>query len=434
MESSTLIFIGAGFSVEANIPVQNHILSEMQREPNLLSGDNTPESVKFLESFIDVGIFILNKFTNFDINELIKKKEAAKFIKAWEDVLLELQSEISTQSLQSLAIKFKEPNIVDLLNEIIHISQDKILRLQLNEITNAHYYRILVDLKEQIRKALSTENPKVDLEDIFTIFDKSFRENENWGELTYVELDHLRHALLRLFTYYFGQKIYQFSKSKTKAYDSFVQYVRENSVSIITTNWDSITEIILKKNNIDFKTHEEKNYSENYINIIKLHGSINWFKCNSCGTYQIAKYCDIATHLLDDKKKEKCEKCQNFAVSNQVVLQPEIITPTMLKTLNSKLYREIWTSGSSAIEKANKIIFIGYSLPQADFEIRYLLKKHIKRDALIDVVLIAHDKPKSTSNGLCPEDRYKSLFPANKISFHYEGYKKFFRGENQRNC
>jgi hypothetical protein len=116
------------------------------------------------------------------------------------------------------------------------------------------------------------------------------------------------------------------------------------------------------------------------------------------------------------------------AESSQVLLQPDIITPSMLKSLDSKLFREIWSDAATKLDNADQIIFIGYSLPQADFEIRYLLRKHIKKTTKIDVVLAESDEPKSESDILSkPESRYRNLLPGNDISFYYNGFENYLK-------
>lgn len=130
---------------------------------------------------------------------------------------------------------------------------------------------------------------------------------------------------------------------------------------------------------------------------------------------------------MSDDKLEVCSHCGVKANENQILLQPEIITPTMLKTLNSRLFREIWSEAAHMLENASRVIFIGYSLPLADYEIRYLLRKNIKKSAKIEVVLAKSDQPKNEMEIWSkPESRYRSLFPVNEITFNYNGLRHYF--------
>lgn len=410
MQNKIVLFLGAGFSIGAKIPMQNKILEEMVRDTTNVSKNQfiEPESVKFLYSYIEVGLFLLKKFSAQNTCCLDKKFLTIKKLQSLLDIL--------NDTNENTNISGNESFFVDLFNNN---------ETALKKEAKAQHYKLLAELKENIRKALIISNMNVDLEDIFTIFDKSLKDNENWGEYTYIELDILRHALLRLFTYYFGKRISKFSTSKSKIYDGFVNFCKNNNVMIITTNWDTIVEMLFDKNSISYHTNLLKT-NQNGLQICKLHGSMNWFKCNCCGEYQLVDYKNIALHLLDDDKPERCETCCNEALTNQVVLQPEIITPTMLKILNNKLFREIWADAATALADAEKIIFVGYSLPLADFEIRYLLRKHIKRDAIIEVVLSKKDQPSAKDQWVKPEGRFKNLFPCNNIKFNYSGFEKYF--------
>lgn len=421
MQNKTVLFLGAGFSIDAKIPVQSHILEEMIKDTTNKQGVLIePESVKFLEAYIEVGLFLLKNFTKENSSYITDKVIQANFIKQLKEFFIDIENPLKIEILEE--ISQSEPDMgLDILYTLLEKNSDT----SISKIIDAQYYRVLSITKETIRHKLFTANLNVDLEDIFTIFDKSLKKHENWSDFTYTELDNQRHSLLRLFTYYFGKRIGDFQSSKSSSYTGFVNFCKENQISILTTNWDTVVEILFDRQRIPFQTAIEGK-AKNSIQLCKLHGSINWFKCNCCGELQIAANKDIAKHLLDDKP-EICSKCHNEARVGQIVLQPEIITPTMLKTLNSKLFRDIWATAAGELKNANRIIFIGYSLPLADFEIRYFLRKHIKKEAKIDVVLAPSDRPQTDSEKWTKaEGRYLSLFPANNISFQYGGYKSFF--------
>lgn len=66
--------------------------------------------------------------------------------------------------------------------------------------------------------------------------------------------------------------------------------------------------------------------------------------------------------------------------------------------------------------EARKIVFIGYSLPDADFEFRQLLSRMIHCDAEIEVVLWgAADSYEEE------EKRFRRFFAGKKISFEPGG-------------
>lgn len=223
-------------------------------------------------------------------------------------------------------------------------------------------------------------------------------------------------------------------------YLAFCQYAKENqSTSIISTNWDLLLEEYFERQNIKYNLCLNEPYffgngqvrsNKNVINLIKLHGSINWVKCLKCGSIHIVKNKRCGDFLFDDKEVEKCEICQN-EVENGCLLQSQIITPTMMKSINNQLYSNLWWAARRDLRVATKVTFIGYSLPTADFELRYLLHQSIPAGIPIDVVLYHDDDPSLIDSDslkrLLPEKRYRSLFAKNKLSFFYDGFGNYFR-------
>ncbi|NBH93930.1 hypothetical protein D1638_15210 [Muribaculaceae bacterium Z1] len=65
--------------------------------------------------------------------------------------------------------------------------------------------------------------------------------------------------------------------------------------------------------------------------------------------------------------------------------------------------RLIWQNAGIELSEATKVVFIGYSLPAADFEIRQLLSRFIRKDAKIEVVF--HPTAKTEEI-----DRYRIFF------------------------
>lgn len=117
---------------------------------------------------------------------------------------------------------------------------------------------------------------------------------ENTADYTYAEIDNLQNAILRLFTFYFSNKVNRHNYDKSD-YMEVVQYITEHAehVSMITTNWDILLEEYVRKNSInyDYKFNspyvlkadgeiysDAGNSDSSKISYIKIHGSINWFR------------------------------------------------------------------------------------------------------------------------------------------------------------
>ena len=76
--------------------------------------------------------------------------------------------------------------------------------------------------------------------------------------------------------------------------------------------------------------------------------------------------------------------------------------PTFLKDLNNVQIKLVWQNAGVELSEADRIIFMGYSFPAADFEMRQLLSRTIKHDSKIEVVLL---NQKDESDTTSPEYR-----------------------------
>lgn len=391
-----IFFVGAGFSAPASLPTQNRILTEITKPTSdgILEYDPQPESLKFLSAYIQVGIFLLCSYSNVDCKTFTMR--LAEYNKKYPNI--------------------KEQEFFD------------------------DQYKVLLLLKEEVRSELENANLQINLEDVFTSFDKSYQGREYLKNLTYYKADIIRESITRLFVYYFC-KCTNNHNFASKEYITFCNYLKtRKNVSIISTNWDVLIEEYFKREKIEYNLcFNEKYYIDKakavgkspskIVDLIKLHGSINWFKCMNCGTINIVDNNTCGRFLFEDSTEEHCMKCGETTFDDGL-LQPQIITPTMIKSINNQLYNNLWFAASNDLREAKRITFIGYTLPLADFELRYLLGRCVPKDIPIDVVLTKSADPaqteKSALKELLPEKRYRDLFFKNKLTFYYDGFEEYF--------
>ena len=434
-KSKIVIFTGAGFSAPAQLPIQSKILDEMTTVPekSIMSIVPEQESEKFLLAFIRVVRYLLQAYAVGDYAYLSNKLRELERSHLKGRIITELSNDLLK-------------NLLD-FDDAYHLVKSELSKHSLSEDV---YYRELTLLKEITRKALEESRLKVSLEDVFTVFDKSMQMRDQQMQLSYVEMDHIHHSLVRLFAYYFGIKEFSFCSDHAYRYDKVIDFAnnQENSVSVVSTNWDTLLEQYLKTKSIKYDLclndcyyrfdDSRKNIrkGKNGLKLMKLHGSINWFRCLNCGSILILENEPYTTYLLKDEE-EQCSICKQVGINGSMLLRPEIITPSMIKSIDSQVYRNVWKSASEALAGADKVIFLGYSLPIADFELRYLLFKNISEKTLIDVVLYHNDDPQKITKAnqylcdLLPEKRYRELFPKNKISFCYDGFQEYFSNNAQ---
>ena len=79
--------------------------------------------------------------------------------------------------------------------------------------------------------------------------------------------------------------------------------------------------------------HTAKNYD---LLLLKIHGSANWLRCLNCGSISIFEKNHAATSLFEDNRTEKCPVCGHEKTAHGASMQPELITPTMMKSLSNQ--------------------------------------------------------------------------------------------------
>jgi SIR2-like domain len=107
--------------------------------------------------------------------------------------------------------------------------------------------------------------------------------------------------------------------------------------------------------------------------LYKLHGSLNWLYCPSCQQLDVTIGQKGVHYIYEEGSDVACPDCQSR-------YDPLIITPTLLKTYDNILLREVWRQAEDKVSKADEVVFIGYSLPDADVLLRCMLKRALFRN------------------------------------------------------
>lgn len=424
-----VIVAGAGFSAPAKLPIQNKIIDRMTEVPetDFLTGKMPEESLTFLDAYITVGLFLLDNYATNSYSEFHDKYQ--KLVE--EDCAYKTLHHMQKEDFENVFTENDAHNVHTVFADIN--SYNKHL---------SNYYSEVYSIREKVRSAIKEEAINVNLEDIFTAFDKSVVSRENLHGYTYAQMDKIRHSIMRLFIYYFSKSVFDHDFNHTD-YQAFFSYLRKHRTAdpatVITTNWDTLIEGYCNKNKLSYNYGFTTPYTSDLIGqaevnydllLLKIHGSANWLRCLNCGAISVYEGNKAASSLFDDDSTERCAVCGKEKTMYGASMQPELITPTMMKSLSSQLYTNLWASAAQELRTATHIIFVGYSLPIADFEFRYMLQKSIQSSAQIDVILSSSSNPENaseTTRWLLPDKRYSDIFPKNKINFFYDGFGPYFR-------
>lgn len=236
------------------------------------------------------------------------------------------------------------------------------------------------------------------LEDVFTFIDLSITNGHYLGcRYSPTMLASLRKMLI--------YRIFQILDNQFSMCDDILQlldHYQHHDCSFIVMNWDIVLEKHLLKLNPSsyinyiapsYDWHNQRSGNPGHgIKICKMHGSSNWVYCENCKAlfYQLDQKLslhkkvglskedfqlfneDFAEQYFSDQvsagmEDNSCHRCHS-------VLSSHIATFSYRKSFRTAAYSAIWYEAENLLADAEKWIFIGYSLPEADFELKHLIK------------------------------------------------------------
>lgn len=184
--------------------------------------------------------------------------------------------------------------------------------------------------------------------------------------------------------------------------------------TIITMNYDCLVDDYLTSMGVqpayalqDAELPRELRRYGYEIGMLKLHGSANWFKCNSgkCdGNILIAG--GTPAKRLEYFYGQHCPHC------GQNEVEPVIVPPTWAKGGESEVLRPVWAEALRALREAGRIFVIGYSMPSTDQFFRYMLALALAANEGLDKVVVVN--PSSDAQQTF-EKLFHSQFEARKL-------------------
>jgi hypothetical protein len=221
--------------------------------------------------------------------------------------------------------------------------------------------------------------------------------------------------------------------SRIFSQNSLNEFIREaNSVCFITFNYDIALDFELEKlardTNFTLSYFQPQATRQN-IKLLKLHGSINWGKCDSGHITPISILKDNqalntimrvsdSKQFLEISKFVKGRECSIRECKNKTQDLPLIVPPTWNKTEYHKQLAIVWKQAAKEISEAEKLFIIGYSLPESDIFFKYLMMLgafHFPNIKELNVVNNNEDAIKRFSNMM--GDEIKPKFHAHQKTF-----------------
>ena len=293
------------------------------------------------------------------------------------------------------------------------------------------------------------------LESVFGYLDYFLSKKESLGEkYPTARIREIREALILLIHYVISIP----RSSRQGVYRQFWETVSKNNrnISIITMNYDMLLDeafdfLYPDKALIDYCI-ELMNYHHypdigafNWwdnprelitvwnggdpvpIKLIKIHGSLNWKYCNCCNQVLLTPWdtkIDLSSMGFKGYIYPSCENPETieFELScpqDGNKFDTFIVPPSHIKDLTHPAINKLLDEAALEIRKSKKIIFVGYSFPEADVHIKALLKKNLHSDVDIHVV--------DPFLGETIKANYKCL--GVNVSFHKATFEEFISNE-----
>jgi hypothetical protein len=160
------------------------------------------------------------------------------------------------------------------------------------------------------------------------------------------------------------------------------------------------------------------------VPLLKLHGSLNWLYCPNCRALDVTEGHKGVYVVLEEGESVECSGC------HKPNYESTLITPSFVRTMANGLLVPVWKRAEQAVAGAERLVFIGYSLPDADIDLRCMLTRGLynnpKRNAVPIWVI---DRERLLGSGEIPEEwrRYRQLL-GEQVQYYPIGFQEFVRG------
>jgi hypothetical protein len=147
--------------------------------------------------------------------------------------------------------------------------------------------------------------------------------------------------------------------------------------------------------------------------LYKLHGSLNWLRCDQCEHIYINPDWTIAPLAAREPTSANTCHCGCFPLSQVLV------TPSLVRDIRESNLLEVWRHALELLRTAKKWLFIGYSLPPEDVAIQNILQRaqsarHERPDVLV-VDFCPKRDPLRDAKARELHVRYSAMFPQAKF-------------------
>jgi hypothetical protein len=254
-----------------------------------------------------------------------------------------------------------------------------------NDLLIRLWSRIPNDEKEDLKRVIAFHHPgfdpkrKTSFPNIETLLSEMAANEQLFAASrdaqTRFSLDKLRkvrESLLYSIANWF-HKIYQDNASKTSPWlETFKRIVLNCNATVISFNWDLVIDHLIFGDELCAEDYGLGQKLTSGPLLIKPHGSLNWYD-----EKQGQNLSAVKRFKLYASKKETVYAFTKFREprsSSNRLYSPLIIPPVLNKNFQQEIFTPLWRKCASEISVAKRVVFLGYSLPDADLHARFILR------------------------------------------------------------
>lgn len=256
-------------------------------------------------------------------------------------------------------------------------------------------------------------------EEVLGILELAITRNESFKNYSMLpgspKIQEVREQLIFLIAKILKQKLQYGRENHSKLINRLIDESKIKKTAFISLNYDILVDNALTDKHdvidldygVSFTNFNKKNdwhrpRKNREVQLFKLHGSLNWLYCPTCISLTITPKEKSVSTIAERPKK--CVNCDTQMI-------PIIIPPTFFKIMSNHFLQLIWRKAEHALLRANKIIFCGYSFPDADIHIKYLFKRvELNKGSTPDIYIVNNHSGKKDDVKEEEKSRYKRFF------------------------
>ncbi|SFQ96779.1 SIR2-like domain-containing protein [Desulfoscipio geothermicus DSM 3669] len=276
------------------------------------------------------------------------------------------------------------------------------------------------------------------LETVFGFLDYFISQDEHLSaKYTNRKIRYIKEGLIKLIHYVISAK----SNKQGQTYRSFWEAVRKynRNIAVLTLNYDTLLEeafgsVRPNLGYINYCIHlmnydlpgngsapnwwafpeksaaPAKGDSPTPVKIMKGHGSLNWKYCNCCNQILLTPWDTKIDLFSDGFDKPDADAGKHRCPIDASEFETLIIPPSHIKKISHPVISQILNEALREIRACRKIVFVGYSFPDADVHFKALFKKSLTAGQ--EIIVVNNSKKeqlKYNYRALTPNIRFVNL-------------------------